>query len=150
MNFPLGSITMPKITLKLKEDEPFFKGILIKNTDDLFLFHVGRSRKHGVNHPLPHKKLLKLYNQGFILRGHGHLVRSLDTFSSSSKNLLNSDPPFRPPMPTEHKPLSGWSSDVSYTIDQLKKGFGFRNIENILSQIKETTHSNFSLTTKDN
>ena len=133
----------------MKEDEPFFKGILIKNTDDLFLFHVGRSRKHDVNHPLPHKKLLKLYNQGFILRGHGHLVRSLDTFSSSSKNLLNSDPPFRPPMPTEHKPLSGWSSDVSYTIDQLKKGFGFRNIENILPQIKETTQSNFSLTTKD-
>ena len=137
-----------KITLKLKRDDPFFKGILLKNTDDLFLFHVGRSRKHGVKHPLLHQKLLDLYNQGFILRGHGHLVRSLDFFSSTSKSPKNS-PSFRPPLPTEHKPLSSWSSDVSYTMEQLKKGFRFRNIENILPQIKETTQSNFSLTTKD-
>lgn len=74
-NSPTHSVELPpwlhhdsKITLKLKEDDPFFKGILIKNTDDLFLFHVGRSRKHGIKHPLPHAKLLDLYNKGFVLR----------------------------------------------------------------------------------
>ena len=138
-----------KITLKLKEDDPFFKGILIKNTEDLFLFHVGPSRKHGVKHPLPHQKLLELYNKGFVLRGHGHLIRSINSLPSTTQiPPSNIDPP-RPPIPTEHKSISTFPSQVSFTTDQLKRAFGFRNIESILPHIKATSHSNFSITSID-
>ena len=45
--------------------------------------------------------------------------------------------------------ISTFPSQVSFTTDQLKRAFGFRNIESILPHIKATSHSNFSITSID-
>lgn len=84
-----------------------------------------------------------------MLRGHGHLIRSLQSLSSQPKSSLTDTDVSKPPIPTEHKPLSSWPSQVSYTPDQPKKNFGFRNIETILPQIQQTCQSNFFLSVKD-
>ena len=110
-----------KVTLQLHDNEPFHKGILLRHTDNTYLFHVGRSRKNGTNYPITSAQLLHLYNQGLLLRGHAHLIRSPSSLSSSTKSSLSDPPLQRPNLPTEHKPLSSWTPNVSYTADQLKK-----------------------------
>ena len=138
-----------KITLKLDHNQPYQKGILLKNTNDLFIFHVGRSRKNGTDCPITHTKLLQLYNDGHILRGHTHLIRSLQSPSILPNTTLTESPLTQPIIPTEHKPISTWPSHTSFTTDQLKKALGFRNIDHLVPHIQATSLPNFSISTTD-
>ena len=138
-----------KITIKLENKNSFMKGILLKKLDDTYIFHVGRSRRTGTNFPITHTKLLSLFNHGHILRGHTHLIRALQSLPSSSNAYPTDTQMQRPTLPTEHKPISSWPSTTSFTCDQLRKAFGFRNIDSILPQIQSTSQNNFSISTKD-
>ena len=138
-----------KITFKLPDSPTYQKGILIKNTDDLYKISIGRTRKHATAIPITSTNLLQLYNSNSLLRGHNHLIRTLNP-KPPSPNTSDSDPSLqRPLLPTEHKPMSSDSSETSFTIDQLRKAFGFRNIDTILSKIQQTCESNFTISTKD-
>ena len=132
-----------KLTLKLEHQSSFLKGILLNNSNDAYLFHVGRTQKTGTNQPITQHQLLTLFNNGHILRGHTHLIRTL-TPLSSSPNASHSDiHTHRPTLPTEHKPISSWPSTTSFTCDQLRKAFGFRNFDPIIPQIQSTSQNNF-------
>ena len=79
-----------------------------------------------------------------LLQGHTHLIRSLQ-----NHNDLTTPKPTSIPLPTEHKPISSWPDQTSFSVYYLRKSFGFRNIDNILKEIQQTAAHNFSLSTKD-
>ena len=125
-----------KITFKLKQQDSFQKGILISNPPDMFTILVGRTRKQANNIPITRNNLLSAFNNNFILRGHDHLIRSLNP-STLPPNFFNTDTEVqRPLLPTEYKPMSSDPSTTSFATDQLRKAFGFCNIDSILPQIQ--------------
>ena len=82
-----------------------------------------------------------MYNNGCLLRGHTHLIQSITAhpLDPKIKNI--------PPLPVEHKPISTWPEQTSYSIDYLRKSFGFRNVDTIIKEMKATAQPNFSLST---
>ena len=103
----------------------------------------------GLKVPIPTKLLLDLYQDGKILQGHTHLIRQLRTLKNLSSSPQTKTSQSFPPLPTEHKPISTWPATTSFSIDQLRRGFGFRQIDSILHQIQQTTVPNFTISTKD-
>ena len=138
-----------KITIKLDDTTSFIKGILLQNSDHTFLIHAGKSRKTGKTYPITYNKLLSLFNKGQILRGHTHLIRTLEKLPFLTQTSQSDPHSPSPTLPTEHKPISSWPSTTSFTCDQLRKAFGFRNIDPLLPQIQATSQHNFSISTKD-
>ena len=132
-----------KVTIKLPQSNSFIKGILLKHTDTKFLLHSGRSRREGPKTPISNTTLLNLYNNGSLLQGHTHLIRSL---ISHSNHTHTHNPR---PLPVEHKPTSSWPDQTSITVDYLRKSFGFRNIDNIIKEIQQAASHNFSISTKE-
>ena len=115
----------------------------------MFTISAGRSRKNATTIPVTASNLLHAYNNNFILRGHEHLIRSLNP-STLPPNLFDSNAAIKQPLlPTEYKSISSDPSHTSFTTDQLRKAFGFRNIDAILPQIQKTSIPNFSISTKD-
>ena len=90
-----------------------------------------------------------MYNTNSLLRGHDHLIRSLNPPSPPQNPSESNTVSPRPLLPTEHKPMSSDSSHASFTTDQLCRAFGFRNIDPILSKIQQTCEPNFSISTTD-
>ena len=90
-----------------------------------------------------------MYNNGQILQGHSHLIRQLQSLRHHSTITSKDSTQNIPHLPTEHKPISSWPSHTSFSIDQLRKSFGFRNIDTILPHIQKTSLPNYSISTKD-
>ena len=139
-----------KLTIQLPDSTLFQKGILLQNPhDDDYIFSIGRSHKMGLKVPIPIKLLLALHQDGKILQGHTHLIRQLRSLKNLSSSPQTKTSPSFPPLPTEHKPISTWPATTSFSIDQLRRGFGFRQIDSILPQIQQTSVPNFTISTKD-
>ena len=84
---------------------------------------------------LPTHDIKNLISKQHLLLGHHHLI----------SKPLQSDPP---PLRTINSPISGQSSSTSYTIDQLRKGFGFRNVNSFVNELHSTA-TNFTISTLD-
>ena len=110
---------------------------------------MGKSRKSAIKIPLPQSLILSMYNNGQILQGHSHLIRQLQSLRHHSTITSKDSTQNIPHLPTEHKPISSWPSHTSFSIDQLRKSFGFRNIDTILPHIQKTSLPNYSISTKD-
>ena len=86
-----------------------------------------------------------LHEQGKLMPGHQHLVSDTPSDSSPKSDL----PPPTPKLRTHDIPISSIPKDVTFTIDQIQRRFGFRNVNNIIKQIQETSQPNFSLSSSD-
>ena len=86
-----------------------------------------------------------LHNNGRLFPGHQHL---LSDAPSPTTNEIDQPIP-KPKLRTHDNPVSSLPNDVSFTVDQLQRRFGFRNISNILHQIRETSQPNYSISTLD-
>ena len=87
----------------------------------------------------------ELHANGRLLQGHQYLL-SNDTEATSTNTDTNLP---KPKLRTHDLPISSLPNDVSFTINQIQRGFGFRNINNIRKQIRETSQNNFSISTSD-
>ena len=87
----------------------------------------------------------KLNDENRILPVHQHLLS--DTPPNPSSEPDQSLP--KPPLRTHDIPISALPNDVSFTLDRLQRRLGFRNINNILPQIQQTSQQNFSISSTD-
>ena len=154
---PLTSIATPKpdlpqwiqhntkIVLKLSPSHPFQRGTLYSQNDYYYFQPISTNRKFPISPP----QLISLLKQNFILRGHQHhITKPLPSTSSLPKHITTiNDTPI--PLRTEDTPLSSWSSSKSFTYDQLRQAFGFRNINKILPLLKQTSQHTFTISTQD-
>ena len=76
----------------------------------------------------------------------GHYERASDNPDTSSA-IDSSLPP--PPLRTHDLPVSSVPNDVSFTLDQMRRAFGFRNIDRHIKHIQETSIPNYSISTND-
>ena len=86
-----------------------------------------------------------LHDKGRLLPGHQQLL----TDAPSPPTVENATNLPTPPLRTHDLPISSLPKDVSFTVDQLQRRFGFRNINNILPQIRETSLPNYSISAQD-
>ena len=86
-----------------------------------------------------------LHDNGRLLPGHQQL---LSNEPSPPADEVETNLP-KSPLPTHDIPVSSLPNNVSFTVDQLQRRFGFRNIFPILQQIRETSQPNFSISSSD-
>ena len=81
--------------------------------------------------------------------GHKNLITSTHPNHVDEQKLTNSDTTdhtFQPPTLQAHdNPISSLLRDVSYTVDELRRAFGFRNISSILPHLETTSQPNFHI-----
>ena len=82
-----------------------------------------------------------MFSENDLLQGHEHCVVNRTKLHPSAVTTSNYTPP---PVPTFDKPLSNSPSRCSYNMEQLKHAFGFRNVENFVSNLKKTSKDTFS------
>jgi len=122
-----------KVTIQLPNKTAFEKGT-ITPVEDHFVFS-NKSTTIKLNNP----QILDLYTSNKLLFGHSHLITKTQPSTPSHAS---------PPLRTVDKPLATSDPTTSYTIDQLKRNFGFRNIQSILNEMK-TTINNLHISTSD-
>jgi len=125
-----------KVSIKLPWNDHFSKGILHKQNNS-FTFAEG-----NIKISFPIHQIKTIWNKQEILIGHHHLT-TLPTLKHS-----NPEPRIIPNIRIEDKPLTGAPQATTLSIDQLKKAFGFRNIETIIKDIKATS-TNLHISTLD-
>ena len=116
-----------KVSLKLPWNNGLSKGTLHKQ-GNTFVFEENNIK---ITLPMQHIKNILKNNQ--LLIGHHHLT--------TPPALPNSNPSqtIVPDVRIEDKPIVGAPKTTTLTIDQMKKAFGFRNIESIIKEIRETS-----------
>ena len=81
--------------------------------------------------------------------GHKNLITSTHPEHKETQKPETSDTvdhTFQPPTLQAHdQPISSLPKEVSYTVDQLRRAFGFRNVSPILPHLKGTFKSNFHI-----
>lgn len=98
-------------------------------------------------HHITKEDALYHINLNNIIPGHNHLTTKpkIDQTNTSKLNPLSSHSPI---LPTD-KPVPSMASTVSFTHDQPRRAFGFRNVSNIISLLKETMQDTFHISNKD-
>lgn len=79
-----------------------------------------------------------------LISGHHERVSDNPDPSSSSNSSL---PPS--PLRSHNIPISSIPNDVSFTLDQIRRGFGFRNIDRCIKQIQKNSLPNYFISTTD-
>jgi len=121
-----------KITILLPKHSKFQKGTL-QYKENMFMFQNMQSENTQLSPP----QIIDLYTSNRLLMGHSHLI-------TKSHNPESNNPPLR----TVDKALAQSNKTTSYTMDQMRKMFGFRNIQSILNELKQTTQ-NLHISTTD-
>jgi len=120
-----------KVTIKLPWTEEFVKGhINVNNVNSTF---TSLSNKSEI---LPTKTVEQMRQKEQILLGHHHNIsKNSQADSNSSLQLVDKI--------IQHAPHI-----ATMLIDQMQKGFGFRNVKSIIKEIQQTSN-NFRLSTLD-
>jgi len=127
-----------KITIKLPWQSHFQKGILEKVQQGFQFTPI--ENQHNMSTIIPTKTIKDLSTTSNLMIGHKHLIsQPPDPYSDQL-------PP--PSLRVVDKPISTSTSKSTYSIDQLRKAFGFRNVASIVKELKETC-TNFSISTTD-
>jgi len=122
-----------KVTILLPEHTKFQKGTL-QYEENNFIFKNMQNKNIKLSPP----QIIDLYTSNHLLMGHSHLITTMQNQKSDN-----------PPLRTVDKALAQSDTTTSYTIDQMRKMFGFRNIQSILAELKQTTQ-NLHVSTTDN
>ena len=110
-----------------------------------WILTIRKSKRQVQTLKLTTTEINDLHTNGHIMPGHQHLVSN----SESTPSLEHDRLPTKPPLRTHDIPISSLPQDVSFTMDQIKRRFGFRKIKNIIKQIQLTSQPNYSISTSD-
>ena len=132
--------TSHKVCIQLPWNDNFEKGTLTKHQNG-FEFKSLDSPEN-IAHIIPTSVIKELAAKDKILIGHNHLIKKKNP--KQLPTLVTSPPPMR----TVDKPLSTSTANASYSVDQIRKGFGFKNVNSFLNELK-TTSKKFSISTED-
>ena len=122
-----------KITIKLPHQQHYSKGS-IKYENDQYYFSPIDAK--DTSYEISTQLLSKIIQNKQLHLGHHHLISVSD------------NPSTFPPIRTVDKPIHHTSANIHLTVDQIRKYFGFRNVDSILKEIKSTS-TNLSITTAD-
>ena len=120
-----------KITIKLPWKDYFERGSLLINGPNAEFTSTDNQKQI-----IPLQKANEMKAKEQILMGHNHKIRIPPSSENSPKLRL------------VDKPLQHAPHIATLSIDQLKKGFGFRNIQSIIKELQQTS-SKFRLSTLD-
>ena len=93
--------------------------------------------------------LIHLHQNNLILQGYSHLITKPSPSPESLPQHIRSVNDMSVPIRTEDEPLFSWLKHRSFTYDQLKHAFGFRDIQKILPLLKQISQPYFSLSSTD-
>ena len=122
------------------------RGVLSQTSLHRWTLILRKSKRQVHTLKFSTQEISDLHDKARILPGHQQLLSNDTQPQESEPDLLLP----KPPLPTHDIPISSIPNDVSFTTDQLQRRFGFRNIHNILTRIKETSMPNFSISSHDN
>ena len=89
--------------------------------------------------------LLQIFSNNNLLQGHDHHLTS-----TGLPHPSHSPQSYRPPpIPTHNKPITDSPNRCSFNVKQLRKGFGFRNVDNFLKHIHSTCKDTIFLSSAD-
>ena len=134
-----------RVTFRLPCSNHFLKGFF-QHKDNQFRILMGKTRKRAPTLSISKQDLLTMFSDNDLLQGHKHRVVNRTKPHPRAVTTSTYTPP---PVPTFDKPFSNSPSRCSYNIEQLKRAFGFRNIDNFVSNLKETSKDTFSFSTLD-
>jgi len=124
-----------KVTVKLPWDQHMSKGHVTKHIQG---YQFTNLETPTIHHILPRNTVKNLIQSKHLLIGHKHLITKPTT--------VNPIPP--PNIRIIDTPVANAPPYQTFNIDQLRRSFGFRNINNILNEIKATS-TNFKMSTID-
>ena len=143
---PLPHWLRPRIKVSFKDKNGIVhRGVMEQRSQFQWTITIRKSKRQVMSFNVSKDDIERLTEQGSLLPGHQHHL-SNNTEPASAES--DSDLP-KPPLRVHDIPVSSLPNDVSFTISQIQRGFGFRNVNNILQQIKETSKNNFSISTTD-
>ena len=135
-----------KITFKDKKSGLFYRGVLHKKSKYTWSITYKTSKRSHKTFDIPQDDLYNLYQNGNLLFGHKHLITTNETPESTIEDKFSFP---TPSLPIHDQPISSLNKDVSFTVNQLRRAFGFRNINQLLPHIKQCSQQNFSISTQD-
>ena len=106
---------------------------------------IRKSKRQCHTYNFTTAEISKLSDEHRLLPGHQHLLSDAPTQSSSTPDSNLPKPKLR----THDIPIASLPNDVSFTVDQLQRRLGFRNVHHILKQLKQTSKPNFSISSTD-
>ena len=127
-----------KITIKLPSYDYFSKGRMKINEDNDYVFQPTDATMKYVLSPSQIRSLLQTNRLKF---GHNHLITVPNKNDTTTDDSVKSRPTRVVDTPILNSP-----KQAMYTIDQIKRGFGFRNVQSIIKELKQTS-TNFGIST---
>ena len=125
-----------KITIKLPWNSHFSKGTLEPHPNGYIFTDI---ENKTFQHILPKHVIKQLSTNNNLMIGHHHLINS-----PSTPRVHQPSPPIR----VVDKLIEKAPPTSVFTIDQLKRAFGFRNVTSIIQELKATS-TNFAISTMD-
>jgi hypothetical protein len=160
---PLWLKHNPRVTMQLPSDTNYTKGYLIPEKGSLWTYLCGRTRKSAKRFILSMEQLSSLHHKGHMLRGHQHIITKSnnkiveiddieDAYPLINQTTINHEPTssisHSHPTPTRRMVdtiLSSTPAHVVFTQDQLRKSFGFKNIDNISKHLVNVSLDTISI-----
>jgi len=125
-----------KVTMKFPWNETFSKVHIQKNENGFLILE-----NNDLSHIFPKINIQNLIGNNKLLLGHHHLISKISTNPTNTQHVY-------PPVRTVDKPITNATHQTVFSIDQLRKGFGFRGVQNIIKELQETS-TNFRISTLD-
>jgi len=132
-----------KITIRLPNQTSFTKGKMSINSKNNYSFIP--TEYPAISYTLTPAQVSQMIKQHDLLFGHSHLITEDD---STNRHSPNTTPYSIPMMRTIDRPIQNAPKSTSISIDQLRRGFGFRNVEPLIKEIKQTA-DHFTISTLD-
>jgi len=128
--------TPQKITIKLPWKDEFIKTTIQESGDNY------RLNTEDTCTLFPKAQIQKWYEQHKIMIGHTHKITK--PIPNPTAPLTYVPPPIRP----IDKPITNATKNITLNMNQLQKGFGFRNVSSMINELQETS-TNLVLSTLD-
>ena len=107
---------------------------------------LGRTHKNAPSISIDKATLLHMFSNNEILQGHTHLITEPPPSSATPQNTSSHQ---YCPIPTIDKPSTNGPAATSFTYDQLRRCLGFRNIDNVIKHLPQTSQPTFNISTSD-
>ena len=126
----------------------FHKGILHKINDSHWTITVKENTLTN-SYNFTTETIQSLVQTNNFLQWHNHLISQKGNEHLNQLNATIETISKKPRLRIFDHPLSSWSKETSFTYDQLRRSFGFRNISKLLPVLRETCEPNFHISTFD-
>ena len=107
------------------------RGVLTQKNPHSWQLTIRTSKRMTKTFLFSTEDIINLHKSDRLIHGHKHLLQS--PIASKETDTAANDLP-TPSLPTHDLPISSVAKDTSFTIDQLQRSFGFRNIHTMLKK----------------